>query len=124
MSSAKQYLCPKCGKEIMSSSGLIRHFNTCTKEITQIAHLQIHHKLHNDKVETSDGELEDRSQLLDETNYTIKNATNLPTKSILWNGLLASESLLLLREEWFTRNEFPACIPISNIKYNHLGIEH
>ena len=30
----------------------------------------------------------------------------------------------MLREEWFSRNKFSAGIPISNIKYNHLGIRY
>ena len=121
MLSAKQYLCPKCRKGIKSISRLTRHFNSCTKEVPQTAHL---HKLYEDPVDTSDGNLEDGSQLLDETNYTVRDATDLPTERTPRDGLLASESLSLLRKEWFTRNKFPAGTPISDIKYNHPGLKH
>ena len=121
MSSAKQYSCPKCGKEIKSTSGLKRHLNVYTKEIPQTAHL---HKLHDDPVDTLDGDLEDGSQVLDKTNYTVRDATNLPTKRTPRDGLLTSESLSSLREKLFTGKEFPAGIPVSDIKYNHLGLKH
>ena len=121
MLSAKQYLCPRCGKRTKSTSGLTRHLNACTKEVPQTAHL---HKLHNDPVDTSDRDLEDGSQLLDETNYTVRDATDLPTERTLWDGLLASKSSSLLREEWFIGKEFPAGTPVSNIKYNHPGFKH
>ena len=100
---------------------MTRHLNACTKEVPQTAHL---HKLHDDPVNTSDGHLEDGSQLLDETNYTIRDATDSPTKRISRNGLLTSESLSSLREEWFTGKEFPAGTPVSDIKYNHPGLKH
>ena len=82
------------------------------------------YKLHDDPVDISDGDLEDGSQLLDETNYNVRDATDSPTKRTPWDGLLASKFLSLLREEWFTGNEFPAGIPVSDIKYNHLGLKH
>ena len=121
MLSTKQYLCPRCGKGTKSTSGLTRHPNAYTKEVPQTIHL---HKLHDDLVDTSDGDLEDGSQLLDETNYTIKDAIDLPTEKTPRDGLLASESLSLLREKWFTGKEFPAGTPISDIKDNHLGLKH
>ena len=96
MSSAKQYLCPRCGKETKSTNRLTKHLNTCTKKVPQTAHL---HKLHDDPVDTLDGDLEDESQLLDKTNYIVRDATDLPTERTPWDGLLASESLSLLREE-------------------------
>ena len=121
MSSAKPYSCLRCGKGIKSTSKLTKHLNTCTKEVPQTAHL---HKLHDDPVDTSDGDLEDGSQLMDKINYTRRDATDLPTRRTPWDGLLASESLLLLREEWFTGKEFPAGTPVSNIKYNHPGLKY
>ena len=124
MLSAKQYLFLRCGKETKSTSEVTRHFNVSTKEVPQTTHLQIYHKLYDDKVDILDGELEDKSQLLDETNYIVRDATDLPTKNIPWDGLFANKSLSLLKEEWFTRNEFSAGILILNIKYNHLGIKH
>ena len=96
MLSAKHYSCPRCGKGIKSTSGLTRHLNACTKEVLQTAHL---HKLYDDPVDTLDGDLEDRSQLLDETNYTVRDATDSPTEKTLRDGLLASKSLSSLREE-------------------------
>ena len=86
-------------------------------EVPQIAHV---HKLHDDLVDTLDEYLENKSQLLDETNYAIRDITDLPIKRIPWDGLLASEFLLSLREEWSTRNKFPTGTPVSDIKYNHL----
>ena len=77
MLSAKQYSCLRCGKGTKSTSGLTRHLNACTKEVSRTAHL---HKLHDDLVDTSDGNLEDGSQLLDEINYTVRDAIDLPTK--------------------------------------------
>ena len=57
------------------------------------------HKLHDDPVETSDENLEDGCQLLDETNYIVRDVADLPTERTLWDGLLASESLSSLGEE-------------------------
>lgn len=121
MSSAKEYLYPRCRKRTKSTSGLTRHLNGCTKEVFQTAHL---HKLHDDPVDTSDGDLEDGSQLLDETNYTVKDATDLPTEKRPWDGLLATKSLSLLKEEWFTRKKFPVSTQVSDIKYNHPGLKY
>ena len=121
MLSVKQYLCSRYGKRTKSTSGLTRHLNACTKEVPQTAHL---HKLYDDPVDTSDGDLEDGSQLLDETNYTVRDATDSPTERTPRDGLLASESSSSLREEWFTGKEFPAGTPVSDIKYNHPGLKH
>ena len=68
--------------------------------------------------------MENGSQLLNKTNYTVRDATDSPTKKKPRDGLLASKSLSLLREEWFTGNTFPASIPVPDIKYNHLGLKH
>ena len=121
MLSAKQYLYPRYGKGIKSISGLTRHLNACTKEVLRTAHLD---KLHDDLIDTLDGNLEDRSQLLDKINYTIRDTIDLPTEKTPWDGLLASESLSSLREKWFTGNKFPASTPVSDIRYNHLGLKH
>lgn len=59
--------------------------------------MQIYHKLYDNKVNTSDEDLEDESQLFDKTNYTVRNVIDLLIKIIPWNELLASEFLLLLR---------------------------
>ena len=45
------------------------------------------------------GDLEDESQLLDKTKYTVRDAINLPIKRTFQDGLLASKFLSLLREE-------------------------
>ena len=82
------------------------------------------YKLHDDPVDISDGDLEDEIQLLDETNYIVRDAIDLPTERTPWDGLLASKSLLSLREEWFTGNEFSAGILVSDIKYKHPGLKH
>ncbi len=68
--------------------------------------------------------MEDGSRLVDETDYTKRDASDTPTEKIPQDELLTSESLSLLREEWLTGNEFPAGTPISDIKYNHLGLQH
>ncbi len=39
-------------------------------------------------------------------------------------GLFASESLLALREEWFSNHEFLTGIPITDKKYKHPGSKH
>ena len=39
-------------------------------------------------------------------------------------GLFGSESLLSLREIWFSNQKFAAGIPISNIKYNNPGFQN
>ena len=96
MLSAKQYLCPRCRKGTKSTSRLTKHFNPYTKEIPRTAHL---HKLHDDPVDTSDRNLENGSQLLDKTNYTIRDVIDLPTERIPRDRLLANESSSLLREE-------------------------
>ena len=77
MLSAKQYSCPRCGKGTKSTSGLTKHLNACTKKVPWTAHL---HKLYDDPVDTSDKDLEDGSQLLNETNYTVRDATDLLTE--------------------------------------------
>ena len=81
MLSAKQYLYSRCRKGTKSTSRLIKHFNACTKEVPQTAHLQIHYKLYNDQVHKSDEELENGSQLLEKTNYIVRDVTDLPNKS-------------------------------------------
>lgn len=121
-------MCLRCGKESKSINGLTRHLNAYIKEVLQTAPLPIHHKLHNDKKNTLDEGLEnglkDGSELLDKINYTVRDTLNLPTKNTPWDRLLATEFLSSLREKWFTKNEFPAGTPISNIKYNHLGVKY
>ena len=121
MLSAKQYLYPRYGKGTKSTSGLTKHLNACTKEISQTTDL---YKIHDDLVDKLDGDLKDRSQLLDETNYIIRDATDSPTERTPRNGLLANKSLSSLREEWFTGKEFSAGTSISDIKYNHPGLKH
>lgn len=86
--------------------------------------MTIYYKLHNDKKNISNGGLKDKIQLLNKTNYIIRNTTVTQTKKILWHGLLASKSLLLLKKEWFTENEFCAGISISHIKYNYPSLKH
>ena len=95
---------------------MTRYLNAYTKEVPQTAYL---YKLHDDPVDTLNGDLEDGSQLLDETNYIVRDATDLPTKRTPRDGLFASESLSSLREKWFTGKEFPVGTPVSDIKYNH-----
>ena len=97
---------------------MTKHLNACTKKVPRTAQL---HKLHDDPVNTL---VEDGSQLLDETNYTVRDAIDLPTKRIPWEGMFVSKSLSLLKKEWFTRNKFPAGIPVLDIKYKHPGLKH
>ena len=100
---------------------MTRYLNACTKEIYRTAHF---YKLYDDLVDTSDGNLEDGSQLLDKTNYTIRDVTDLPTEKTPRDRLLASESSSLLREEWFIRNKFSAGTLVSDIEYNHPGLKY
>ena len=81
-------------------------------------------KFYDDPVDTLDGNWENESQLLDETNYTIRDAIDSPIKRILWDGLFASESLSSLRKEWFTGNKFTTGTLVSDIKDNHLGLKY
>ena len=118
---AKQYPCPRCRKRTKSTSRLTMYLNACTQKVPQTAHL---HKLYDDPVDVSYRNLEDGSQLLDETNYNIRYAINSPTKRTPRDGLLAIESSSSLREKWFIGNKFPAGIPVSNIKYNHPELKY
>lgn len=70
-----------------------------------------------------DRDLEDKSQLLDESNYILRDVTDLPTKKTPWDKLFTNKFLSLLRKKRFSRNKFPADIPISDIKYNNLGLK-
>ena len=117
----KKYLYLKYRKRIKFTSGLIRHLNTYTKEVSQIAYL---HKFHDDKIDILDENLEDGNQLLDKTNYIIRDTIDLPIKRIPQDELLISKFLSSLRDEWFIGNELPAGIPVSNIKYNHPELKH
>ena len=118
--SIQKYSYYKHGKETKSISRFIRHLNICIKEISQTAYL---HKLYDDKIDTLDGDLEDRNELLDKTNHIIRDTIDLSTKRIPQDRLLASEFLSSLRKMWFTRNEFLAGTPVSDIKYNHLRLK-
>lgn len=62
--------------------------------------------------------------MIGKIDYTKSDALDTPNKRTPWHRLLASESLLLLRKEWFTGNEFSASIPILIIKYNHPGLQY
>ena len=62
--------------------------------------------------------------MLNETNYTVRDATDSPTERIPWDGLLASKFSSLLRKEWFTGNKFLAGTPASDIKYNYPGLKY
>lgn len=64
-----------------------------------MALLQIYHKFHNDKRDILDEDLEDRSQLLDKTNYIKKDVIVIPTKKTLYDKLLVSKSLSSLEEK-------------------------
>lgn len=97
--SVKQYLYSKCRKKTKSISGLTRHVNVCTKILSQTAFLPIYYKLYNNNKDILDKSLEDRSQLLDNSNYNIKDVIQILTKKISWNELLAIKSLLLLGEK-------------------------
>lgn len=81
---AKQYFCFRCEKGTKSTNSFTRHFNICIKEVAQIAPLPFYHKHYNNKKDILDGgleeDLEDRSKLLDETNYSVRDVTNLLTK--------------------------------------------
>ena len=100
---------------------MTKHLKAYIKKVSQTASL---HKLYDDLVDRSDENLKDGSQLLDKTNYTVRDATDSPIERTPWDRLLASESSLLLREEWFIGNKFSAGIPVLDIKYNHLELKH
>ena len=61
-----------------------------------------------------DVDLEDKNQLLDKTNYTIKNAIDLSTKKTFWDKLLVNKFLLSLRKSGLLKKNF--CWH-TNIKY-------
>ena len=86
--------------------------------------MPIYHKFYNNKKDILDRVLEDKSQLLDKINYTVRDTIVMLIKKTPWDRLLASEFLSLFKKKWFSRNEFFTCIPISNIKYNYLGLKH
>ncbi len=72
------------------------------------------------------GNWKDEGDLLGEivTTTTANGTSDTLTKDTPWKGLFASESLLTLREEWFSSHEFPASTPISDKKYKHPGSKH
>lgn len=59
----------------------------------------INHKFYKDKKDILDRGLEDKSELLEKTNYIVRDTTDLPIESTFRDGLFASKFLLLLREE-------------------------
>lgn len=72
------------------------------------------------------GNWEDEGDLSGKTvTIAIANCTpEMSTKNTPWKGLFVSESLLVLREEWFSSHKFPTGIPISDKKYQHLRSKH
>ncbi len=126
--STKLYSCPICGKRVKSTSGLIRHLNACKGHLylkTQPPHEPPRHESHH-KEDTLGGNWEDKGDLLGETvtTATANGTPETPTEDMPQKKLFASESLLALREEWFSSHEFPAGIPISDKKYKHSGSKY
>ena len=61
--------------------------------------MQIYHKFYDNKVDTSDEELEDGSYLIDKTNYTVTNTKDLSTKNIF--RIKASKQFFYLFNDQF-----------------------
>ena len=53
------------------------------------------------------------------TNITANDTFKMLTEDILQKRLFASESLLVLREKWFSSHKFFASTPILDKKYKH-----
>ncbi len=107
-------------------SGLTRHLNACKGQLySKPPHKPLWHKFHNIE-DTLDGNWEDEGDLLGETvTTTTANLTpETPNKDIPQKMLFTSESLSVLREEWFSSHEFPAGTHISDKKYKHLGFKY
>lgn len=69
---------------------------------------------------------EDEGDLLGKTNNTTTtNGTlDMPIENTFWKKLLASKSLLVLREKWFNSHKFLVDILISDIKYKYPRLKH
>ena len=120
--SSKPYLSPRYGKGTKSTSGLIRHFNTCKGHNYPMTQLEISQK-HQVEEGATGKNWKDEGDLLGKTNNTAmaNSIANMPTKDKSWKRLLASEFLLALREEWFSSYEFFAGTQVLDIKYKHPG---
>ncbi len=124
----KLYLCPICGKGVKSTSGLTRYLNACKCHLYpkfQPSHKPPRHESHNKK-DALGGNWEDEGDLLDitVTTATANGTSETPTKDTPQKGLFASESLLALREKWFSSYKFPTGTLISNKKYKHPGSKY
>lgn len=90
---------------------------------------QIYHNFDNNKKDISDNNQKDKSYLSGKLDYTAitkdiaRDSTDTPTKES-YRELFTSESLLLLKEKWFTKSEFPTNIFISNIRYSYSGSQY
>lgn len=101
----------------MSINELTRHYNTCKsysylKNSQEILQEYPNYKGKN----AASKKWKEKGDLRDEINYTIiPNGSmneipmeDMPTKNIIWNRLLASESLSALKEESLNSYEFAA----------------
>ena len=112
----KSYLYLIYGKRVKSINRLIRRFNAC-KDYRylkfQLLYDPLQHKFHN-KEDALGGNLEDKGDLLSKiVIITTRNGTlKISTKDTPWKGQFASESLSVLREEWFSSHIFPTGVLI------------
>ncbi len=137
------YTCPRCGKDIKSTSGLTRHVNTCKIPITlsscqlsiPISILEYNTTNHPDlpsnnfeedvSLGTSNND-EEKIKPVDITGNDDKNSrpTDIdkqrPTTPnwTPWNGLL-SKSSWNFREVMFSESEFPVDTPVLDTRYVH-----
>lgn len=59
-----------------------------------------------------------------DNNATANGIVEMPIRHTLEIELLANESLLVLREEWFNSHKFAIGIPISDKKYRYSGSKY
>ena len=141
MLSTRVYPCPGCGKRMKSTSRFTKYMNSCTSQIIQhvlLRHMQPEQyvsmpgkndnasdkfRLYEDEEsipEAQDRE-EDHRHLVGESSDTGSRARARRTPQDRLPGNELSSSL---REVRFSEQEFSAGIPVSNIKYDHLGLQN
>ncbi len=134
MLSTRVHSCPGCGKRMTSTHGLTRHMNTCTSQ--QVLPICMQPKqdtpipgedentsdnfgLHeNEESILEEQDIEgDHRNLVGDNSDTKSHARDGLSQRIPQDGLFGSELSSSLKEVRFSKQEFPAGIPVSNIKY-------
>ena len=141
MLSTRVYPCLRCGKRIKLTGRLTRHMNLCTSQIIQQILLIRMQPKQDMPMPGEDNNLsdnfrpykdersipkvqdieKDHKNLIDKSSDTKSHARAEPTPQ---DELLGSESSSSLREVRFSEQEFPAGTPVSNINYNHPGLQN